>query len=208
MAKNVAIENTEEENPERHINFPRGHAFSLKIGPWKAMFPSEQNKILIARALNQCTCDKHLNIKGYLITDRRMYLVLKMELEHIDHALNLFYDTLKKEIKQYFKWLESQEGHRHAITRQAEFEEIWKHPFKARHLLFDFDFINAITHKKHPLGHYQSPRHYNPRLTRLINKMQKYSFCSAIDYSGACGPVLLHESICAETCFGKFDEKD
>src|SRR5579863_2913056 len=127
MAKKGIIESKEEKNPEDNINFP-GHAFSLKMGSWKALFPNEQNKILIARALNQCTCDGHLNIKGYLITDRRLYMVLKMEPERIDHALNLFYDALKKAIKQHLNWLESVEGRRHTI-RQADFEELWKQPF-------------------------------------------------------------------------------
>ena len=202
MAKKGAIGNRKETNPENHIDFP-GNAFSLKIGLWKAWFPDEQNKVLISRALNECTCGGHLNIKGYLITDRRLYLVLGMELEHIDHGLNLFYAALKKEIKQRLDWFESMERHR-LITKQPDFEESWKHLF-TRYLLLDFDFINAITHKKQPLGHYHSPCHYNPRLARLINKMQKYNFCSAIDYSGACGPVYLHGK-CDETCPEKYDE--
>jgi hypothetical protein len=203
MVKSTSVKNKKETNPENHIDFP-GHALSLKIGSWKAFFSNSQNKILIARALNQITCDGHLNIKGYLITDRRLYLVLRMELEHIDHALNLFYDALKKEIKQHLNWVESMERHWH-FKKQPDPEELWKHLF-IRHLLLDFDFIDAISYKKHPESYYLNPPYYNPRLLRLVKKVRKYDFCSAIDYSGACGPVFLH-GLCDEACPEKYDEK-
>jgi len=151
------------------------HAITLTMANWRERFTPEQRKIIITEALNDCTYNHGLNITGYLINNTRLHLVLKLNHADIARMLNLFYDSVKRELNK----------HRGKIERNDdEFTYAGKHLFIRHDTVNDY-LVKLITGKKVDLGY------YDPQLARLKDNINNSAFCSVIDYSGAIGPVIV-----------------
>ena len=156
------------------------HTVFLIIGPWRKLFKADEIRIIIAEALNYCVCFEKMNIAGYLVTDRRVCLVLEIDKTEPDYVLHLFYEKVKKEIK-------------HRLEKKKYFEHYTDKTEEAEYLKFLFtrykpgdDFlVRLITGRKVELPY------YNAHLERLKEKIHDYDFCSVIDYSGGVGPVMV-----------------
>lgn len=158
------------------------NALLLKTGLWKQHFPDDQNKLMIAQALNYCTYHKGLHIVGYLITSSNLYLVLRIEKVDISNMLAVFYDALRKEIKQHQEYLKNQQPQADGIRTKAG--EAFTGLFTQYDLL-NYKLIRLIT------GQPTDEIFYDPQLAWLKKRLQHYNFCSIIDYSGAKGPVKI-----------------
>jgi hypothetical protein len=151
------------------------HSITLTMTNWRERFTPEQRKIIIADALNDCTYNHGLNITGYLISNTRLHLVLKLSLADIPKMLSLFHESVKRELSK------------HPIKANEddnEFTRTDKHLFIIHDTVNDY-LIRLITGKKIELGY------YDPQLARLKDNINSSAFCSAIDYSGAMGPVIV-----------------
>jgi hypothetical protein len=162
---------------------PSIHAITLTIGAWKELFPGDQNNIIIADALNYCTCNDGLTIAGYLITNRRVFLVLEISSAYIESMLVLFYERVRKEIKKKQNVIKGQSW-RYESEGQTKTDELFVNLFKQYPLVNDH-LIRLIT------GRSVNLLYYSPHLARLKDRIHNYNFCSALDYSGAKGPVIV-----------------
>ena len=152
----------------------------LIVGTWKKLFKADEIRLIIAEALNYCVCFEKMNIAGYLITDRRVCLVLEIDKTEPDYALDLFYEKVKKEIKYRLEKRKHFEQH----NDKAELNEYLKFLFTRYKPNSDF-LVKLITGRKVELPY------HNAHLERLKEKIHDYDFCSAVDYSGGVGPVMV-----------------
>jgi lysozyme len=160
------------------------HSVSLLIGPWKKLFEEHQYKNMIARALNNCTCDGVLKIVGYLITKTRVCLVLEIEKTDINNALMLFYDSVGREIRQYREQVQVADITTNDKRKIITIDESHSNLF-TRYPLVNDHLVKLITGRRVELSY------YDPHLASLKDKLRNSDFCSARDYSGAEGPVIV-----------------
>ncbi len=167
-------------------------SISLKISEWKKMFPEPRFKWIIAEALNEWIEITHAEFNehesnpfylvGYLITSRRLCLVLKIKKSNIDKELHHFYDILKTIIIKNLG------------EANLDFESSFSKEENAHETNASYNLFDKIGEPNHYLtqliiGRQVKLPYYNPHLVRLEDSVHNYNFCSAIDYSGAKGPV-------------------
>jgi hypothetical protein len=152
------------ETPESRRLF----AITLITGDWKFAFSEEECNVMIAEALNDCVYNEGLEIAGYLITRRRVCLVLKIEYVHVNKMLQHFYEKMRKKIL-----------HQEHLIKEIHSPLFIKYPLQNENLVL------LIT------GRQVSLPYYSPHLERLKSRIHNYNFCSALDYSGAKGPVVV-----------------
>lgn len=149
------------------------YSYTLKTGKWKKLFRNGYYKTLIAEALNSTVYRGEFrnSIIGYLISERRLCLVLRTEYKKVHRMLNVFYSKLKEEIER-------------------SLEEAGKSTEPLRNLFTEYELKNTqliklITGRKVILPY------TDPQLERLKARIRNYPFCSAIDYRGGESPVLV-----------------
>ncbi len=152
-------------------------SFFLYIKSWEKEIPTDWINIIIAKALNYCVYNESLVIKGYLLTKKRLCLIVINESHSIKHILNVFAKEVAKDIYTYEnsfgKYMKVLEG-------SNTFKELF-----IQYPLYNQYIIKLITGKKIILPY------KNPHVTRLEKMIHDYNYCSAIDYSGAIGPVIV-----------------
>ncbi|HYG50814.1 MAG TPA: hypothetical protein VD905_07915 [Flavobacteriales bacterium] len=155
----------------------------LLIGPWRKVVPGHICKMLIAEALSEGVCHKKPlhEIMGYLITSRRVFIVMDIPDKNIHELFRDFYERIRKKIKPY---LHSHKEHYDTAKTDKEMVLFEKHELRNNYL------IRLLCGKKVAL------KYYDPNLERLKNMLQKQEYCSMVDYSGAIGPVIMHCRSC------------
>lgn len=165
---------------EKHLH---EHKIELRIGNWSKKFDLNYVNTLIAMTLNHCTKDKDFIINGYLMTSKTIYLIVKTNEKTFDNLLNkieihihLLLKIHKKEIQKIHEndFMADDDDSAFYIIRKPLFK---LYPLKTEHL------VKLITGKKVLLPY------YNRELEDLKLLIRNHPFCSAIDYSGAIGPV-------------------
>lgn len=161
------------------------HKAELRIGDWKKHFDFNYINSIIAMALNYCNKNQDLIINGYLITRQNLYLIVKTHDKTIDatiHKLEAQISFLLKMNPQKFK------KEKYEIAFIVDDEDLFYgvrgslfkiHPLKNTYL------IHLITGKNVTLPY------FNPEVENLKRMIKNHPFCSAIDYSGAIGPVAV-----------------
>ena len=159
------------------------HKIELRIGNWSKKLDLNYVNTLIAMTLNHCTKDKDFIIKGYLMTSKTIYLIVKTNEKTFDNLLNkieihihLLLKIHKKEIQKIH------ENDFMADDKDDAFYTIRKPLFKLYPLKNEY-LIQLLTGKKVVLPY------FDRKLEDLKLMIQHHPFCSAIDYSGAIGPV-------------------
>ncbi len=165
-------------NETKLVNkFKSVHHLVLVTKSWGKEIPLNWQYIIIAEALNYCVVNEGVIIKGYWLKEKRLYLIIESIQSKLNHVLNVFAKQILKEIHEYKKldneFLTSD-------TNSIIFNELfYKFP------LYNQYIIKLITGKKVMFPY------YNPYVARLKNEINNYNYCSAIDYSGAIGPVIV-----------------
>jgi hypothetical protein len=156
---------------------PKTHSFVLGIKSWKKELPNTWRELIIAEVLNYCVCHEGLIIKGYLLAQKRIYLIAINESQSMENVLTILSKQVAKGIYEY----ESRRDNNYEAPLISKiFDDLFiKHP------LYNQYIIKLITGKK-----IISP-YYNRYVVWLENKIRNYNYFSAIDYSGAKGPVLV-----------------
>ena len=119
-----------------------------------------------------------------MITEKRVCLVLEIQRNEINSMLAKFYDSVLKEIKKLRQQNENVDlrtENNEAVIRTGNFST---HLF-TQYPLIDSYLVQLITGKQ------IYSNYYNPQLEKLKKYIHNYNFCSAIDYSGAKGPVMV-----------------
>ena len=171
---------------KKHGHEPPQTSLVLKIGHWKNAFTEQQCKVMIAESLNLTVSESEFrhSITGYLITRRRVCLVLRIDPRRVRKMLHFFYEAMKKKIEGY-------SGIEHKIIpvdhskRDHEESKQLQEPLFEEFPMLNHLLVKLITGKTVVLPY------YSPHLERLKERIRNYPFCSAIDYSGAKSPVLV-----------------
>lgn len=160
----------------------------LLIGPWKNYVSELEYKTIICEALTNCVCSGNplIEIRGYLITRRRVFLVLKTKFEELNHFLHKFYEYVRVHVLRLLR-----EEYHKTIGEIIEIEEERIKLFD-RFSLQNSYFTDLLCGKKVHLPY------YDPQLERLKNFLTHQRYCSLVDYSGkdAKGPVIMNIQSC------------
>lgn len=147
------------------------YAVELVIGQWKRMFSDHHLKIFIAEALNYCISHNGMIIYGYLITDKRICLILDIQKSDLAVVLSGFFESVSMLISE-------------PRYNNIRIDERINGLFTIRPLLND-QLVSLLIGKPVVLPY------YDKNLARLKDRLSHAHFCSVIDYSGARGPVNL-----------------
>lgn len=161
------------------------HKTELKIGNWKNNFDLNYTNSIIAIALNH-SCKYHdLIINGYLMTAKSLYVVAKTHEKSIENVLNKIENHIHLLLKSDNQTLKNKNFNIDFILDHEDvFFEIQEPLFKVSPLKNDY-LIALITGKKIGIPY------YDRRLEALKKLVHHHPFCSAVDYSGAIGPVQV-----------------
>ncbi len=154
----------------------------LFLGPWKRLVPPYWSKVIIAKALNKCDRKHGLRIKGYIITHRKIGLVLDNEKEEVEHILEEFKKYVYKQIKRHLN--EEDDSPEDLVNFTLKGISKSKGLFR-RTQLFNDHLVNMLMDKPLKIDY------YSPHLARLKDYLHRYDFCSVQDYRGAKGPVKV-----------------
>jgi hypothetical protein len=159
-------------------------SFTMKIGDWKKIFRPPFYKTLIAASLN-CTVHKEFRnvIVGYLISDRRLCLVLRMEEKKVRKLLEHFYAHLRSEISNSLDAVAPADME--YFTKEIDNARMNSRKLFTEYPLKDEQLIRLLTGRK-----VDAP-YTDPRVARLKDQIRNYPFCSAVDYAGGESPVLV-----------------
>jgi hypothetical protein len=154
------------------------------IGNWRFLFTERQGKVMIARALNWCVKTDKMEIAGYLITYKRLCIVLRHEKPDAEKLMKIFSDVLTNTVTTQ--------------TRDTKPPLDIKNPGKL--IPDDADLFNPILKAYQAIDYYLvrlitgrpvDIPYYDPYLERLKIVTHAAEFCSVADYLGAKGPVLV-----------------
>ena len=160
------------------------HSQLLVMNSWRHDVPQEQRNIIIAEALNSCTVDKNFNVLGYLITNRRVFLIGSSVTTPFQEILQYFYYRVAVGIISYKRRM-----HHYKEERHEEDEEFIK-PEDHHNLFMKYPFYNVYIRRLITGKEVNLPYH-DPHLERLKDYIHGYNYCSALDYSGAKSPVIV-----------------
>ncbi|AYL99045.1 hypothetical protein [Mucilaginibacter celer] len=171
--KPIEIKYTE---PVKHPEaLPSRHSLCLVAGDWWRWLGRVQLQLIVTEALNHCVYHEKLHIEGYLITQRAVYLVLHTHKIGPHHLPDVFFERVEKQIENY---LDQIRGHHPGHIIRAK-------PLFRLYNLDNFNLIKLIT------GQGVQLPYYSAALEKLKDLVNRSEFCSAIDYSGANGPVVV-----------------
>ena len=157
---------------------PIQHSQLLVMHTWRYEIPQEKRNIIIANALNHCTNDKRFYVVGYLITNRRVFLIGSSETTSFKEVLDYFYYHVDIGILEYKKEIDKYENH--GFSNPKPLKKLFtKYPFYNEHIK------SLITGKK------VTSIYYDPQLARLKNLIHNSNYCSALDYAGGKSPVIV-----------------
>ncbi|MDP9047175.1 MAG: hypothetical protein M3N14_03505 [Bacteroidota bacterium] len=160
------------------------HPAFFLIGNWRFLFTERQVKVMIARALNWCVTTDKMEIAGYLITYKRLCLVLRHEKADAEKLTKLFPIVLTDSVTAWArdtKPLLDIKSPEKATADDADLFDPILTPYPA----IDNYLVWLIT------GRTVDIPYYDPYLERLKIVTHAAEFCSAGDYLGAEGPVLV-----------------
>ncbi|HEX8014944.1 MAG TPA: hypothetical protein VF465_06910 [Flavobacterium sp.] len=160
------------------------HQAGLKLGDWEKYFNLKYVNTLIAMALNQCIKNDELIINGYLITDKILYLVVKSNEKKFDSILKKLENHIHFLLEIHKKESQNIDNYNFETDNESAYYHIRK-PFFKFHPLNNEYLVPLITGKKVTLPY------FDRKLEYLKMIIQNNPFCSAIDYSGALGPVIV-----------------
>lgn len=153
------------------------------MGHWKRDFTEQECMLLVAEALNQCTYHyyEEFDVTGYLLTGRRLFLVLDKNGPSLQDLLNRFYDQLQKDIQAFQQ--KAMPMHHDVKKERHSVDQPWQ--LFTAHAFINPNLFKLITGQK-VVEHY-----YDPHLERMKDYIHNYNFCSALDYEGGISPVIV-----------------
>lgn len=154
------------------------HSQLLVMNSWRHEIPQERRNIIIAEALNSCTIHKDFKLLGYLITNRRLFLIGASEVTPFQEVLQYFYHQVSLGIINYKKMMNHYHDEAYLLSENTH-QLFTKYPF------YNSYIKNLITGKEVNL------QYNDPHLSRLKDYIHNYNYSSAIDYAGGKSPVIV-----------------
>ena len=159
---------------------------SLRIGAWRELFNDQAGMMIISDALNECVVNNIFTLAGYLITARRVFLVIYPKGPDAESMLFAFYDTVRRAVRHHA------DGSKYAGQQTSQqrdrmlMDELLKHPFHRQYCINDH-LERLVTGRRVNLPY------HSPHLDVLKDKVRRAVFCSAIEYRGGEGPVIIEK---------------
>lgn len=158
------------------------HAQLLVMNSWRKDIPEDQRNIIISEALNSCTVELNFNVIGYLITNRRVFLIGSSETTPFQKILQHFYRQVGLGILNY-------------KNRKRRYDEMPYTKLTYPDALFtEYPFYNMYIRRLITGKDVELP-YYDPHLERLKDYINGYNYCSALDYEGGKSPVIVATNI-------------
>ncbi len=185
MAKKIqeGKRGNENEDPQEQIGI---QPIMLISGKWREFLTEYEYKVIIARALNYCVFEHGLVIMGYVISDEKIYLVIKIEKRSIKRMLLIFFEIIQRLLLKHFAamgkngvpFLPASDVFETGETHNILFEDYG---------FVDDLLIGLLIGKKRELPYLED------QYIQLRNWLSGCDFCSMNDYAGAVGPIVLKE---------------
>jgi len=161
----------------QHKTLVQTYQFVLVLKSWQRVIPRKWTDLIMAEALNYCVYHENLCIRGYLIEEIRVFLIIESNPKQLQNILNVFARQVAKGI---YKYERSTEKMLDILEDENLFDDLFfKYP------LYD-PFMKELLTGKNVYLYY-----YSPYLAKLKDTINHSKYCSAIDYSGAIGPVVV-----------------
>lgn len=159
------------------------YSFVLKAGEWRKLFSDLEYKTMLAESLNACVCqqghDFRLQIHGYLITPKRLFLIIKIKSNQLHKMFDFFYREIREAIRKVTRHIKMKDPY------EADAPEEIGYLFE-KYNLIDLWMEYLLT------GRPVEIPYDSPHLDRLRHYLGNERFCSVTDYSGAKSPVFVH----------------
>lgn len=162
---------------------------TLVWGRWARIFDQLVVCEFISEALNGATTDErgeHPTLAGYYLDHTCANLVFRLDEGTVHEILERFRLILEDIVKRGI------EGLKKTRMMQSERDQLMEIDLFPRRLFeikefWDDHLIRLIT------GQQINLPYDDPKLDRLKNRISDYRFCSAPDYAGAIGPVVIKQ---------------
>lgn len=154
------------------------HDLMLVMTDWRLKMPITQGNIIMAEALNYCSYYEGLEIQGYLITKRRLFLIAYSNKLPFETVLKIYYYQVYKGIKEYYNDDVRQGYVEEYITEEDQ-------PFK-EYPLYNPYIRDTILGKQNTLPYYNTHQDY------LEAQIKDYTYCSVKNYEGGKSPVTVN----------------
>ena len=153
-------------------------AVLLEMKSWCLLFTDSEIQVLIAEALNTTVVDTKTEIKGYLITSWRVYLILKAKKRRTIEFIHHFEHKVKRKILK-------------ELRKKTDKDQVKLFEHKKPHKMFNRLRFNNCEMMDLLEGKTVKLPYYDPGLNRLSEFLENYNFCSVPDYKGNVGPVFV-----------------
>src|SRR3569833_2223976 len=184
--KNGSKNGTKNGNSPEKLREPLLLNISLRIGVWRVLFCEQARMMIISDALNECVVSGVFTLAGYLLTDRRVFLVIYPKGSDTESMLFSFYESVRRTTRHFIN------GSKYAGQQTADqrdhvlVDELLKHPFHRQYCINDH-LERLVTGRRVNLPY------YSPYLDILKMKVRQAVFCSAIEYHGGEGPGIIEK---------------
>ncbi|WP_323789895.1 hypothetical protein [Psychroserpens sp.] len=148
---------------------------TLVIGNWRKQIPHYYRRIIIANALNTSVKDKKFNIYGYLITSKRVFLILGCNPSKIENKLESLEKNLSLEIEHYHIKIETNHNRSHDDDYKVK-KFVFGVLFEM-YPLYNESLVRLLTGRKPKISYYDS------QTAKMEDIIQNYEFSSVLDYN-------------------------
>jgi hypothetical protein len=170
-----------------HRPEPPIFAYTLKIGVWKKLFHPAYYKTLIANSLSEIVRKDEFKdtIAGYLISERRLCLILRINHLKVRKMLDLLYTKVSALIIKCLETIDR--AHLKVLMAELNIsiQDFSENIFKENKLRND-RLLRLLTGRSVELPY------YDPQLQRLKNRLDNYPFSSLPNYHGGVSPVHVY----------------
>ena len=167
--------------------FPEQYKKVLRCGEWSKLVGEKQTKVIIAVALNYypSLLGSEVKIFAYTLISNNLYLVARGSDGDIYSFLPDFYELVQIGIQDFFSELQEQKVH---FREQVSLDKITQVNNLFTEHRFRNNFLLSLI-----IGQKISLPYFDPKYNKLQHKIQTSNFSSAVDYSGAKGPVIIYK---------------
>lgn len=172
MTSNLITERIE----KWHQNKEPTYRFTLCLKDWRREVPEEVRNLIFSNAVNFCIEAKILEVVGYLMSSHKIRVILDRKNSEVLHGLELFTTLVEEALSLYHK-------------EQKTGDDLYSGPKFPKNQLFGVTKFQNFRLARLITGRPVTPPYEDPYVQRLKRFIAYCNFCSAVDYSGAIGPV-------------------
>lgn len=152
----------------------------LEMKSWRKRFSDTEIKELIATVLNRTICETNTRLKGYFISDWRIYLVLHVGEQHEREFIDQFLIELDQILTKHY--YDSNDFDRYLTARGSD--------NTGRNLFRFYDFFDARLYLL-LIGENSELTYSDEKQEEMKTYLTHYKYASYRNYRGEKGPVIF-----------------